>query len=460
MNTDPRRALPKMDALLAHPDVSARRRTWGHDAVADTARKVLANARSNLKGDPAPSLDQLAANVSKELDGLAAGRLRGVINATGVVLHTNLGRAPLSRAAREAIEAAAGYSTVEFDLRTGGRGKRGTAVNALLRTLTGAPAGLVVNNAAAALMLTLGALARGGEVVVSRGELVEIGGEFRIPAIMQAAGVDLVEVGTTNRTHLSDYANAITDRTALLLVVHTSNYRIEGFTARPGLDALVRLAREHSIPLVHDVGSGLVSGALGDEPTVLESLREDADLVIFSGDKLLGGPQAGLVVGRAELVGRLARHPIARAVRIDKLTLAALEATLMTHLAGTLDDLPVWRALRLTPEEIRPRAESLAQRLGGPAIVREGTSMAGGGSLPGEGLPSILVEIDPRPAREKTLLERLRAAEPPVIARMEKGRVIVDLRTVPVEQDEELSRIIQNALKESLESLPEKRDKC
>jgi L-seryl-tRNA(Ser) seleniumtransferase len=448
MRNDLRRAVPKMDVLLAHPQL-AEQVTWGRSVIVQAARRTLDKARRDLAGGhPLPSLDELAQSVTNALDALTTGRVRAVINATGVVLHTNLGRAPLSLSAREAINAAAGYSTVEFDLQTGGRGKRGTTANALLCELTGAPAALVVNNAAAALLLALGALARDREVIVSRGELIELGGEFRIPAIMEAAGIKLVEVGTTNRTHLSDYADAIDERTALLLVVHTSNYRIEGFTTRPPLSAVVRLAHDHAIPLLHDIGSGLLHGAVGDEPTLEDSLRENVDLVVFSGDKLFAGPQAGLVVGRQDLVAQLARHPIARAVRIDKLTLAALEATLMSHLAGRRDELPVWRALRLSPTDIRPRAEHLAQQLGRAASLREGTSVAGGGSLPGEGLPSILVDIDPKPARETTVLARLRAANPPVIARTERGRVIIDLRSVPPEQDEVLSGIVHTALKE------------
>jgi L-seryl-tRNA(Ser) seleniumtransferase len=449
MSDDPRRALPKMDTVLGHPRLLAQQVTWGRRAVVQAARRALEQVRRDLAdGRAAPGLDAIAETVHDELDRLAAGRVRAVINATGVVLHTNLGRAPLSRSARAAVAAAAGYSTVEFDVRTGGRGKRGTVADTLLRELTGAPGALVVNNAAAALLLALGALARGREVVVSRGELIEIGGEFRIPEIIEAAGVRLVEVGTTNRTHLRDYAEAIGERTALLLVVHTSNYRVEGFTFRPALPDLVRLAHDHALPLVHDLGSGLLDGAIGDEPTLADSLRDNVDLVVFSGDKLFGGPQAGLVVGTADLVDRLARHPIARAVRIDKLTLAALEATLMSHLSGRRDELPVWRALTLTPDDIRPRAQRMAGQLGPAASLREGVSVAGGGSMPGEGLPSILVDVDPRPARETNVLARLRETDPPVIARTERGRIVIDLRTVASEQDAVLADILRTVLKE------------
>jgi L-seryl-tRNA(Ser) seleniumtransferase len=449
MSEDPRRALPKIDALIAHPRLAVAQASLGQPLVTAAARRVVGKARKDAL---APSLDALAEAIVDDLNELTAGRVQPVINATGVVLHTNLGRAPLSRAAGEAITAAAAYSTVEFDLRTGGRGKRAATANALLSELTGTPAALVVNNTAAALFLALGCLARDQEVIVSRGELIEIGGEFRIPEIMKAAGAQLVEVGTTNRTHYRDYANAVTERTALILVIHTSNYRIDGFTARPQLRQLVDLAREHHIPLLHDVGSGLISGSLGAEPTVTGSVRESADLVLFSGDKLFGGPQAGMIVGRAELVAQLARHPIARAVRIDKLTLAALEATLMSHLAGRREELPVWRALLLTPDDIMPRAEQMAQRLGQAASLRAGISVAGGGSLPGEGLPSVLVDVDPRSVRDTTFLARLRAAEPPVIARIEKGRIVFDLRTVPPEQDEQLADIIETLLKQTMTS--------
>jgi L-seryl-tRNA(Ser) seleniumtransferase len=323
------------------------------------------------------------------------------------------------------------------------------AVAALLREVTGAEAGLAVNNAAGALLLCLHALARGREVIVSRGELIEIGGEFRLPSVIEAAGVALVEVGTTNRTHLADYARAIGERTAAVLLVHPSNYRVEGFATRPALAEVAALAAEHGLPLVHDAGSGLLAGAFGDEPTVTGALADGADLVLFSGDKLLGGPQAGLVVGRAELVERIARDPVARAVRADKLTIAALEATLAAHAAGRRDQLPVWRALALGPEDLRPRAAALAARLGRAASLRDGTSVAGGGSLPGEGLPSVLVEVDPSPASETAVLARLRAGDPPVIARAERGRVVVDLRTVPPDQDGLVAGALVSALTEA-----------
>ncbi len=447
MSTDPRRAVPKVDVLLAHPAVAACTAAWGRGPVLGAVRRTLAETRrAAVAGGRVPDLDDLAERVAGELAGLAARRTRAVVNATGVVLHTNLGRAPLSAAARAAAAEAAGYATVEYDLASGRRGRRGAAAEALLREATGAAAALVVNNAAGALLLTLGALARGREVVVSRGELIEIGGEFRLPAVMEAAGTRLVEVGTTNRTHLADYAHALGERTALVLAVHPSNYRVLGFTTRPALAELAALAHEHALPLVHDLGSGLLTGRFGDEPTVAQSLAAGADLTVFSGDKLLGGPQAGLVVGGTDLVARLARHPLARAVRADKLTLAAMEATLAAHVAGRQDELPTWRALTATTAELRPRAEALAAGLGARAAVREGTSVAGGGSLPGEGLPSVLVEVDPGPAGEDAVLAGLRAGDPPVIARAERGRVVVDLRTVPPEQDGVVGAALRRAL--------------
>jgi L-seryl-tRNA(Ser) seleniumtransferase len=439
--------LPKVDVLLAHPAVAAMAATWGRGPVLGAARRVLdAARRSAIGGQPAPGIEQLAATIAGELDGLAGRRMRAVINATGVVLHTNLGRAPLSAAAVAALTEAAGYCTVEYDLAAGTRGRRGAAAEALLREVTGAPAALVVNNAAGALLLALGGLARDREVVVSRGQLIEIGGEFRLPAIMEAAGVHLVEVGTTNRTHLRDYASAIGERTACLLAVHPSNYRVVGFTTDPPLAEVAALARQHGLPLLHDLGSGLVGEPFGDEPSVQQSLAAGADLVLFSGDKLLGGPQAGLLVGRQDLVQTLSRNPLARAVRADKLTIAALEVTLATHAAGRRDELPVWRALGLRGDDLRPRAEALAGGLGPAATVRDGVSVAGGGSLPGEGLPSVLVEVDPGPAGDEAILARLRAADPPVIARAERGKVIVDPRTVPPEQDQAVCHALREAL--------------
>jgi L-seryl-tRNA(Ser) seleniumtransferase len=447
MTTDPRRALPNMDVLLGHPELVVRVGSFGRAVVLGAARRALEESRGVVAGGgPVPDVGELAARVAGELDGVWAKRTRAVVNATGVVLHTNLGRAPLSAAARQAVAEAAGYAAVEYDLAAGARGRRGAAAEALLREATGAEAALVANNAAGGLLLALGGLAGGRDVVVSRGELIEIGGEFRLPQIMEAAGVVLREVGTTNRTHLRDYAAALGAGSAMVLVVHPSNYRVEGFATRPALAELAALASEHGLPLLHDVGSGLLDGELGNEPSVSGSLRAGADLVLFSGDKLLGGPQAGLLVGRAELIGRLARHPLARAVRADKLTLAALEATLAAHLAGRRDELPVWRALLLSVADLEPRAAAVAANVGPAASLRTGTSVAGGGSLPGEGLESILIEVDPSPAGASAVLARLRSGDPPVVARAERGRVVLDLRTVPPEQDALVAAALTEAL--------------
>jgi len=427
--------------------VAARIGHWGRGPALGAARRVLdSTRRAAADGERVPALDELAGRIAGELDALAARHIRAVVNATGVVLHTNLGRAPLSAAAMVAVAEAAGYCTIEYDLAAGRRGRRGAAAEALLREATGAPAALVVNNAAGGLLLALGGLARDREVVVSRGELIEIGGEFRLPSVMQAAGVHLVEVGTTNRTHLADYDRAVGQRTACLLAVHPSNYQVVGFSTRPPLAKIAALAHEHGLPLLHDLGSGLLGAPFGEEPSVQESLAAGADLVLFSGDKLLGGPQAGLLVGRDDLVGQLARHPLARAVRADKLTIAALEATLASHAAGRRQELPVWRALTLRPDDLRPRAEALARAIGPAASLRDGVSVAGGGSLPGEGLPSVLVEVDPGPAGEEAVLARLRAGSPPVIARAERGRVVVDLRTVPPEHDAVVAQALRGAL--------------
>jgi L-seryl-tRNA(Ser) seleniumtransferase len=445
---DLRRTLPRVDALLAHPAVAARVARWGRGPVLGAVRQVLDSTREEAKGtERVPGVDELAGRVAGMLDNLAGQRIRGVVNATGVVLHTNLGRAPLSAEAIAAVTEAAGYSTVEYDLAAGSRGRRGAAAERLLREVTGAQAALVVNNAAGALLLALGGIARDREVVVSRGELIEIGGEFRLPAIMEAAGVRLVEVGTTNRTHLADYARAIGERTACLLAVHPSNYQVVGFTTHPPLGEIAALAHERGVPLLHDLGSGLVGGPFGSEPSVQQSLDAGADLVLFSGDKLLGGPQAGLMVGRRELMGVLARSPLARAVRADKLTIAALEVTLATHAAGRRDELPVWRALTARLEDLRPRAEAVASAVGAAASTREGVSVAGGGSLPGEGLPSVLIEVDPGTLGEEVVLARLRAGDPSVIARAERGRVVVDLRTVPPEHDETVATALREALR-------------
>ena len=374
-----------------------------------------------------------------------------MINATGVILHTNLGRAPLPERAVEAVaRAARGYSDLEVDRETGARGKRSTRAESMLLAVTGAEDALVVNNCAAALLLSLAALAKGKQVLVSRGELIEIGGEFRIPDIMAASGAKLVEVGTTNRTRIGDYRAAFSDRVGAVLKVHPSNYRVVGFTASVPATELARLAQRHDVPFLFDVGSGLVRHGHGmprDEPAVADALADGADLVTFSGDKLLGGPQAGIIVGRAALVAKLRRHPIARAVRVDKMQVAALEQVLAMAVTGDVDEVPVVRMLREPTESVRRRAQLLSETIGGDlehAHVHRCESVVGGGSMPETGLPSWGVRVtvpDPR-----AFAVRLRTGRPSVFCRVERDHVLLDLRTVTEEQVPDLARATWYAL--------------
>jgi L-seryl-tRNA(Ser) seleniumtransferase len=373
--------------------------------------------------------------------------LSSVVNATGVVLHTNLGRAPLpEEAVRAAGRAARGYADLEVDRETGRRGRRTARAEFLLTALTGAEDALVVNNNAAALLLILATLARRKDVVVSRGELIEIGGEFRLPEIMAASGARLTEVGTTNRTRLTDYRRALSHRTGLVLKVHPSNYRVIGFAEAPDVGALADLAHRNEVPLVHDVGSGLLRRTRGvprEEPAVADSLAAGADLVCFSGDKLLGGPQAGLVVGAGDLVGRLRRHPIARAVRLDGMRVAALETVLGMYARGRREDLPAWRYIGAGVAELRARARRIADALPGGEVVR-GESVAGGGSLPGFGIPSAVVRVPV--ARPERLAARLRVGNPPVFCRVADDALLFDLRTVDPGEEDRLLRAIRYAL--------------
>jgi L-seryl-tRNA(Ser) seleniumtransferase len=392
-----------------------------HDLAVAAARLALERARADIVAgrEPGPLVDAVVA----ELGRARAPSLRRVLNATGVLVHTNLGRAPLARAAlARVVEVGSGYSNLEYDLEQGARGSRQAHLAGLLRRLAGAEAALVVNNNAAAVLLALAALAEGREVVVSRGELIEIGDGFRIPDVLARSGARLVEVGTTNRTRAADYERAIGPETALLLRVHQSNFRVVGFSERPRLADLADVARRHELPLVDDLGSGALV-PVGDEPTPAESLRSGADLVCFSGDKLLGGPQAGIVVGRSHLVERLRRHPLQRALRADKLTLAALEGTLALALdPATHADVPVLRMLHEPLEAVRSRAERLAALVGGE--VEETVARVGGGALPLAELPSAACAV------EEELAERLRFGEPPVVALVRDGRTLLDCRTL------------------------------
>ena len=390
--------------------------------LVSAARSALARAREEILAGADPG--DLFERVELELAAARGAHLRRAINATGVIIHTNLGRAPLAREALERVNAVAGgYSNLEYDLGEGGRGSRQDHVAPILRRLTGAEAALVVNNNAAAVLLALAALAEGREVLVSRGELIEIGDGFRIPDVLARSGARLREVGTTNRTRAVDYERAIGPETALLLRVHQSNFRVVGFTEQPRLAELVRVGRAHGLPVVADLGSGVLV-ELEDEPSARDALAAGAELVCFSGDKLLGGPQAGIVVGRAALVERLRRHPLQRALRADKLTLAALEATLALYLdpERAAREIPVLRMLAEPLEEVRARAERLARLVGGE--VEHTVARVGGGALPLAELPSFACAV------EKELAEPLREADPPVVALVRDGRCLLDCRTI------------------------------
>ena len=448
---EPRRRIPSVDALLRSEPGKRAARALGRPLVKHAIRRTLDEVRdSAAHGAPPPADDEILARALAVASDAATG-LTVVINATGVVLHTGLGRAPLPEAAvNAAARAGSGYSDLEVERATGARGRRSTRAELMLTALTGAEAALVVNNGAAGVLLGLAALARGKQVLVSRGELIEIGGEFRIPDIMAASGAKLVEVGTTNRTRLSDFRSALTERTALILKVHPSNYRVVGFTAEPSAADLAGLATKVGVPFLYDLGSGLLQrwpGVPAEEPAATEALADGAHLVVFSGDKLLGGPQAGIVLGRADLVERLRRHPVARAVRVDKMQVAALEAVLARHALDHHADLPVWRMLREAPEEVHRRAQRLAESLDGDlegAHVVSCTSSVGGGSLPGHTVPSWGVEI--RVPDPPAMAARLRTGRPAVFCRTSERGVLLDLRTVREDQLKDLTRAVWYAL--------------
>mgnify|MGYP000844245063 CR=1 FL=1 len=431
--------LPSIDTLLR---ASAGLETqYGHAGTVRALREAVERARQTvLAGGPIPDSASLIEQAAAALARDAQPTLRPVINATGVIVHTNLGRAPLSAAALDAIRAVGGgYSTLEYDLEPGQRGKRDRHIERILRDVTGAEAGMVVNNNAAGVLLALTALAAGREAIISRGQLVEIGGSFRVPDVMQQSGARMVEVGTTNRTHLGDYAAAITADCAAIVRAHASNFKVIGFTETVPLADLAALAHERGLWLLDDIGSGTLIDTtqfdLAPEPLVQDSLAAGADLVMFSGDKLLGGPQAGIIVGRADLIDRLKRHPLARAIRADKLCLAGLSATLEHYRRGeALDQVPVWRMIGASPDALRARAESWAAEVGGDVIPSEST--VGGGSLPGETLPTWA--LSPRVEGPNAAAARLRAHQPPVIARVAQGRLLLDPRTVLPEQDADL----------------------
>jgi L-seryl-tRNA(Ser) seleniumtransferase len=450
------RALPSVDQLLRTEVAAQFRSLVGLQRLTAIAREVTDEMRTRihseaLEGHVEQTKDAFLAEAVQKLQVAcehdAVSGLRRVINATGVVLHTNLGRAPLSEAARRAVAQAAGYCTLEYDPATGSRGKRGARVEELLIQLTGAEAALVVNNCASAALLILTVLASDGETIVSRGELVEIGGDFRVPDVMSNSGTRMVEVGSTNRTRLQDYRQAINDNTRLIMRVHPSNYRIIGFTAAPELSELATLAHDSGLLLYEDTGSGalrdLSDFGLGDEPIVSESLTARADVVSFSGDKLLGATQAGLIVGRSEIIDRLRKHSLFRALRVDKLCLAALEATLDAHRRGATDEIPALRMLAITSDVIEKRARKFIEMLAGgtesgiEARVIAGQSAVGGGSGPNTHPETALIALKHQTLNADDLERELRLFSPPVIARIADGLVLLDLRTVE-EQDDTL----------------------
>ena len=450
------RKLPSVDEVVRRPSLEPLVSQEGLIAVTDSARAVLGSLRDEIGAGRLDengidlALSGLDHTVERSVQHALSYSLRTVINATGVILHTNLGRAPLPASALEHIrETGAGYSNLEFDVEAGERGRRDVHVDRLFRKLLGevspATSTIVVNNNAAAVLLALNTLGEGGEVIVSRGELVEIGGSFRIPDVMTKSNAVLREVGTTNRTRVGDYERAITEKTRILLRVHRSNFEITGFTEQPRVDELVDLSRQRAIPLMEDLGSGalisLDSLGVSGEPSVLDSLRAGVDIVTYSGDKLLGGPQAGILSGRSDLIARMRSNSLFRALRVDKLTYAALEATLMAYVEGDHEAIPTIRMMRLSREEVGKRAEAVARRVRSLKLsveVIDGESVIGGGAAPSAVLPTRLLAVSAESLSADELVSRLRLSTPPVIARVEEGHVLLDLRTVFPEQDEVL----------------------
>jgi L-seryl-tRNA(Ser) seleniumtransferase len=429
----------------------------GHRLVVEVTRKVLQSLRERIsRGSLASvSMEWLEGEILREAEATTELSLQSVINATGVILHTNLGRAPLApEALAHLVQAAAGYSNLEYDLERGERGQRDVHTDRLFGRLLGAERALVVNNNAAAIFLALNTLAEGAEVIVSRGELIEIGGSFRIPEVCVKSGAILREVGTTNRTRAADYAAAINEHTRVLLRVHPSNFRVVGFTERPSLDDLAELARKHKLILMEDLGSGclvdLTSCGVRDELPASLSLQAGADVVTFSGDKLLGGPQAGILVGKREPLERIRKNPLFRALRVDKLTIAALESTVSLYLQGKLDSIPALRMMRLSKEEIAVRAERLAARVsahpGFTAVLRDGESVIGGGSTPGQSLATALVAVRHSSLSAAKLEETLRRQKPAIVGRVEQDEFIVDLRTVGEGEEDKIAQAFEQVV--------------
>jgi L-seryl-tRNA(Ser) seleniumtransferase len=454
------RRLPSVDELLRRASLTELARRKGHVAVANAARAVLDNLRAEItsgkltEDDVEFAVGDIEIAIEQQLERALSYSLRPVINATGVILHTNLGRAPLPQSTLDhAREISCAYSNLEFDLKQGGRGKRDMHVDRLFRTVLGEDvATIVVNNNAAAVMLALNSLAEGGEVVVSRGELVEIGGSFRIPDVMQKSQAILREVGTTNRTRIADYERAINDRTRLVLRVHRSNFEIVGFTEQPLLEELVALGRRWNIPVLEDLGSGalfdLRSAGVQGEATVADSLQAGADVVTYSGDKLLGGPQAGILSGQKDLIAKIRSNPMFRALRVDKLVYAALEATLMAYVKQDYDSIPALRMMRIPFDEIEARVKAVAASLrarstGTTVELIDGNSVIGGGSAPSAVLPTKLIAVEHSLLSADRILAALRKNDPPIVARVEEGKVLLDLRTVLPGQEDTVVRAFE-----------------
>ncbi len=446
------RDLPSVDRLLSADGADELIAAFGRPLTVQALRVSLDSARLAIQqGQEAPEIADLISGTRATLHSWLLPSLRPVINATGVIIHTNLGRAPLSADAQHAIsEVVSGYSSLEYDLERGARGSRDVHAEQILIRLTGAESALVVNNNAAAVLLVLTVLAHEMEVIVSRTQLIEIGGGFRIPQIMEQSGAILREVGTTNRTHLEDFEGAVSDNTALILRAHHSNFKLVGFTTEPSLTELIDVSRKHGLPMLDDLGSGALLDTaeygLGHEPMVQESVREGAPLIAFSGDKLIGGPQAGIVVGEKVLVDQLRKHPMARAVRPDKMSLAGLSATLNHYLRDEApQSVPVWMMIAATEDQLKRRAEDWTEQLGTGEVV-SGRSTVGGGSLPEETLPTGLLALDSHHPNE--FADRLREADPPIVARVENDQVVIDPRTVLPSQEEPLLRGLKAALAE------------
>ncbi len=448
------RQLPSVEELLETPPLKKRMAEVSHVMVTTSCREVLSKLRETiLNGDSVPKLNEIISRVEKNLDSLLTFSLQKVINGTGVILHTNLGRAPLGKdVVTHLSEIAENYNNLELELESGKRGQRGVLIEKYLRELTGAEAGLVVNNNAGAVLLILQALAKGKEVIISRGELVQIGGGFRIPEILSLSGAILKEIGTTNQTLLEDYRNAISENTAGFLKVHHSNFKMEGFVKETALEELVKLGREQNLVTIFDLGSGALLDTkqfgLAHELTVQEAVQTGVDLVAFSGDKLLGGPQAGIIVGKKDLIEKLKKHPLYRVLRVAKLTLSALEATLLYYLKKEASEkIPVWRMISTSKESLKARAEKITQKLKNQQItLRESQSFLGGGSLPQQSLATYVLSFNSDTAPE-ILAEKFRKLRPPIIGRIENESFVLDLRTVFSEQDELIVESIRQALK-------------